>query len=171
MMIVCVLSLIISLFLQGGISNFLGYTISNLSIFSAVYVLINLVVIQQYFEDSKKNLILIIVFGLLMDQVYTNTCILCTCIFIVIYYFNKLLNFFLPYNLFTVNLFSLLSMVVYHLFSFLILVILGFDSYGLLILFKVIGCNIIMTIIYTSILYLVIDYIYKRFDLKIIRDK
>ena len=98
-MLVSIVSLIISLLLQGGISNFLGYTISDLSIFSAVYVLINLVVIQQYFEDSKKNLIIIIVFGLLMDQVYTNTSILCACIFVLIFYFNKFLNFFLPYNL------------------------------------------------------------------------
>lgn len=170
-MLVSIISLIISLLLQGGISNFLGYTISDLSIFSAVYVLINLIVIQQYFEDSKKNLIIIIVFGLLMDQVYTNTSILCACIFVLIFYFNKFLNFFLPYNLFTVNVFSLLSMIVYHLVSFFVLVILRFDSYGILILFKVIGCNIIMTIIYTSILYLVINYIYKRFDLKVIRDK
>lgn len=171
MIIVCIISLIVSLLLQGLMSNFLGYTLENLSIFNAVYVLINLVVIQQYFEDSKKNLIIIVIFGLLMDLVYNNTVLLCACVFIVIYYLNKFLNFFLPYNLFTVNIFSLISMVVYHVITFLFLILLRFDSYGILMLFKVIGCNVIMTIIYTSVLYFVIDFIYKKFDLKVVREK
>lgn len=171
MIVICVVSLIFSLLLQGLMSNFLGYTIQNLSIFSAVYVLINLVVVQQYFEDSKKNIILIVIFGLFTDLVYNNTCLLCVCIFLCIYYLNKLFSSIFPYNLFTMNIFSLLSMIIYHFITFLFLLILRFDSYGFLIFLKVIGCNVIMTIVYTSFLYLIIDYIYKRFDLKLIREK
>lgn len=171
MIIVCIVSLFISLLIQGLMSNFFGYTLDNLSIFSAVYVLINLVVIQQYFEDNKKNLIVVVIFGLLVDLVYNNTVLLSTCIFFVIYYLNKTFSLIFPYNLFTINIFSLVSMVVYHVITFIFLVLLRFDSYGILILFKVIGCNIIMTIIYTSFLYLLIDFIYKKFDLKLIREK
>ena len=82
MIIVSIISLVLSFFLQGLMSNFLGYSIDNLSIFSCVYVLINLVVLQPYFEDNKKFLILVIIFGFLMDLVYSNTCILCTYVFI-----------------------------------------------------------------------------------------
>ena len=171
MIIVSIISLILSFFLQGLMSNFLGYSIDNLSIFSCVYVLVNLVVLQPYFEDDKKFLILVVIFGLLMDLVYSNTCILCTCVFIVIFYFNKLLNFYFPNNFFTVNGFSLLSMMIYHIITCIFLIILRFDSYGIITLVKVIGCNIIMTIIYTSIMYYIINLIYKKFDLKIVRDK
>lgn len=171
MIIVSVISLIISLFIHGLMSNFFGYTISDLSIFSTVYVLVNFVVLQQYFENDKKFLILVIVFGMLMDIVYSNTFILCTCIFVTIFYLNKLLSFFFPYNIFTINIFSLLSIFVYHIITFIFLKILNFDSYGILILLKILGCNIIMTIIYTTMLYYVIDYIYKKFRLKIVRDK
>lgn len=170
MIIVSVISLLFSLLIQGLMSNFFGYTIDNLSIFSAVYVLINLVVLMPYFEDNKKILIILIIFGLLMDMVYSNTCIFCTCIFLVIFYFNKMLNFFFPSNLLTINIFSILSMIVYHVLTFIFLVILKFDSYGILVLLKVIGCNIIMTIIYTTILYFLISFIYKKFDLKIVRE-
>lgn len=170
MIIVSVISLLFSLLIQGLMSNFFEYTIDNLSIFSAVYVLINLVVLMPYFEDNKKILIILIIFGLLMDMVYSNTCIFCTCIFLVIFYFNKMLNFFFPSNLLTINIFSILSMIVYHVLTFIFLVILKFDSYGIFVLLKVIGCNIIMTIIYTTILYFLISFVYKKFDLKIVRE-
>ena len=170
MIIVSVISLLFSLFLQGLVSNFQSYTMHGLSIFSAVYMLLTLVVLQPYFENDKKFLILIIIFGVLLDITYSNTFILCTCIFLAIFYLNKLLNFFFPYNLFTVNLFAVLSMVSYHILTFLFLVILNFDSYNIIILLKVIGCNLIMTIVYTSIMYYLIDFVYKKFKLKIIRE-
>ncbi len=170
MIIVSIISLLFSLFLQGLVSNFQSYTIYDLSIFSAVYMLLTLVVLQPYFENDKKFLILILIFGILLDITYSNTFILCTCIFLAIFYLNKLLNFFFPYNLFTVNLFSILSMISYHVITFLFLIILNFDSYNFIILLKVIGCNLIMTVVYTSFMYYLIDFIYKKFKLKLIRE-
>ncbi len=170
MIIVSIISLLFSLFLQGLVSNFQSYTIYDLSIFSAVYMLLTLVVLQPYFENDKKFLILILIFGILLDITYSNTFILCTCIFLAIFYLNKLLNFFFPYNLFTVNLFSVLSMISYHVITFLFLIILNFDSYNFIILLKVIGCNLIMTVVYTSFMYYLIDFIYKKFKLKLIRE-
>lgn len=170
MIIVSIISLLLSLFIQGLVSNFQGFTIDNLSIFSAIYLLITLVVLQPYFESDKKFLILILIFGMLLDITYSNTFILCTCIFVAIFYFNKLLNFFFPYNLFTVNLFSILSMIIYHVLTFLFLVLLKFDAYSILVLLKIIACNIIMTILYTSVMFLVIEFIYKKFRLKLVKD-
>lgn len=170
MIIVSIISLLFSLFIQGLVSNFQGFTIDNLSIFSAIYLLITLVVLQPYFESDKKFLILILVFGMLLDITYSNTFILCTCIFVAVFYFNKLLNFFFPYNLFTVNLFSILSMIIYHVLTFLFLVLLKFDAYSILVLLKIIACNIIMTILYTSVMFLIIEFIYKKFRLKIVKD-
>lgn len=171
MMILSVISLIISFLIQGLFSNLSGFSIPNLSIFSAVYVLINLVVIQQYFEDDKKFLILIVIFGMLTDIVYSNTLILCTCLFIAIFYLNKLFSFFFPYNIFTINGFSILSMIIFHTLTFIFLMLLGFDSFRFTTLLKVIGCNIIMTIIYTTVLYYCIDILYKKFKLKHIKAK
>lgn len=171
MILLSVISLIISLLIQGLLSNFLGFTIENLSIFSANYVLINLIVLEQYYENDKKFLILLVIFGLLVDIVYSNTFIFCTCIYIFIFYINKLLRFYLPYNLLTVNLFSIISMIVYNIITFIFLTILKFDSYGIAILFKIIGCNLIMTILYTSILYWIISTISKKLDLKIVRER
>lgn len=171
MIIVSVISLIISFLIQGITSNLLGYTINNISLFCTVYVLINIVVLQQYFENDKKILLLIVIFGMLMDIVYSNTLIFTTCIFISIFYLNKLLSAFLPYNALTINVFSLLSVFMYHIISFIFLKILQYETYGIIVLLKVLGCNIIMTIIYTTLLHYIINKIYKKFNLKIVRDK
>ena len=171
MMVLSIISLIISFLIQGLFSNFLGFSVTNLSIFSAVYVLINLVVIQQYFEDDRKFLILIIIFGMLVDIAYSNTLILCTSLFVAIFYLNKLFSFFFPYNIFTINGFSILSMIAFHTMTFIFIMLLGFDSFRLLTLLKIIGCNIIMTVVYTTILYYGIDFLYKKFKLKPVKAK
>ena len=125
MIIVSVISLLFSLFLQGLVSNFQSYTMHDLSIFSAVYMLLTLVVLQPYFENDKKFLILIIIFGVLLDITYSNTFILCTCIFLAIFYLNKLLNFFFPYNLFTVNLFAAYGKTLAIMYNTIIAVIIN----------------------------------------------
>ena len=170
MMFISVISLIISFLLQGLMSNFFNYTINGLSIFSTVYLVANIVVLNQYFDDDKKFLILIIIFGLLVDIVYTDTVLLNVFLFTIIFYINKKISSFLPYNVMMVNLFSIISIITYHLITFVFLKILSFDSFTIFTLVKIIGCNIIMTIMYTIILYLLIDKIYKRFDLKMIRN-
>ena len=169
MIIVSVISLIISFLLQGLISNFVPFTINNLFILSTVFVLVNFVVLQEYYEDDKKFIILIIIFGILMDIVYNSTSLLSVFIFLVIFYVNKGLNFLLPYNIMTVNLFSIISIIIYHIITFLFLILLRFDSFSFMVLLKIIGCNIIMTIIYTSLLYYLIEIIVKKFDVKVVR--
>ncbi len=169
MIIISVVSLIISFLLQGLSSNLFSYYFESISIFSTIYVLVNLVVLQEYYVDTKKFMILIVVVGLLMDIVYNSTAFLSVFVFAIIYYVNKGLKFSLPYNLVTVNLFSIVSIILYHLITFVFLFVVRFDNYSLFYLFKIIGCSLIMTVIYTSLLYYVIDHLFKKFDLKVIR--
>ena len=45
----------------------------NPSILSCLYTLITLIIIYPYFYNEKKYYILLIIFGLLIDIVYSNT--------------------------------------------------------------------------------------------------
>lgn len=170
MIILSVFVFLISFLLQGLISNIHNYTIIHMSIFSAIYLLLALVVLQPYFENDKKFITLLLVFGILFDITYTNTFVLSTCIFIVIFYLNKFLNFIFPYNLFTINMFALISMVVYHIITFIFLTVFKFDSYGFLTLLKIIVCNIFMTVTYTTIIYYIVLWSSKKFKLKTVKD-
>lgn len=168
-MLLSIIVLILSCFVQGMISNYLGYTYLDLSIFSTIYILIALLVIKPYFENEQKYFILLIIFGLLMDIVYTNTFILNTCLFIVIYYFTKFFHFFFPYNYMTINISNLLSIFIYHIITFLFLWLLRYDHYSLGMLLKILTHSIIMTLFYTSLVYEVVYLIQKKFQLKVVK--
>lgn len=166
MIIVALINLIISCVFQGTISNFLGYTYSSLSLFSTIYPLITLLILNPYFENKRKYLLLLIIFGLITDVAYTNTLLLNITLFIIAYYFSKLFHFFFPYNLFTINISNVLSIMIYHIITFILLVILNYDYYSLSVLSKILSHSILMTIIYTSITYILVRFTYKRLELK-----
>ena len=162
-MILSIILLIISFLLQGLVSNFIGV---NSFIFYTIYVLISLLIIYPHFENKKKYLILLFIFGLLMDLVYTNTTLLNVSLFFIIYYFSRMFHFFLPYNLLTINISNILSVFIYNIINFLMLAILRVDSYSFISLIKLLGSSILMSIIFTSIVYWLVNYLKKRLDLK-----
>lgn len=166
MIIFSIILLAISFFLQGILSNIIGYTSNTLSIFSTIYILITLILIYPNFENQNKFLIVLIVFGLLVDLVYANTLFFNTCLFFLIYKFNKMFHFLFPYNLFTINISTLIGVYLYHIISFLFLSLLNYDNYSFNILIKILLNSTIMTIIYTSLTYLIINFFKQHFDLK-----
>ena len=166
MIILAIILLTISFFIQGISSTIIGYTTQSISMFYTIYILITFLILYPHFENQKKFLLLLVIFGLLTDLVYSNTFIFNTCLFYLIYKINKIFHFFFPYNLLTINISNLIGIYVYHLITFLFLIILNFDNYNILILFKIILNSTIMTIIYTSIIYWLLNILKKLFDLK-----
>ena len=87
MISVSIISLIFSFLFQGLMSNILDCNLNSLSIFCTVYLVVNIVVLQQYFDYDKKFLLIIFIFGLLMDIVYDGTALFNVFLFIGIFYF------------------------------------------------------------------------------------
>lgn len=166
MMLLSIIITILSCLIQGIVSNYLGYTFDNISVFSTLYILIALLIVSPYFENEKKYLIILIIFGLIVDIAYTSTPIFNTAIFILVYYFSKVFHFFLPYNLFTININNLLCVFIYHIITFLFLIIFKYDSFSIWVLIKILTHSIFMTIIYTSIIYILIKFLKEKFDLR-----
>ena len=166
MITLAIITTLFSFLLQGIISNYQGITPNNLSWFLTIYPLLNLLILVPYFENKKKLLTLIIIVGVLTDIIYTHTIIMNACLFVGIYYLSKTFHFIFPYNLLTINISNLLSILTYHIISFLILILIRYDSFNIVTLGKVLSHSILMTIIYTSIIYLIIQTIYKKLNLK-----
>ena len=122
-----------------------------------------------YFNNEKKYYILLIIFGILMDVVYTNTFMLNVVLFIVISLIVKFLNFILPENILMVNIVSICSVILYHILSYVILTIINYNVYPLDLLFDICINSIIMTVVYTSLIYLFSNFLYNKFDKKQIR--
>ena len=167
-MIVIIIYLIISFLLDSIISLYIPASLTTLSYFKTIYTLVSLVVIFNYFENSKKYLIIAIVLGALFDTVYTNTFLLNIVIFIVVYFLLTELDYIIPNNLFTINIKSLSALYAYHILTYIILLLTHYNSYSFSILLNILMKSTIMTIIYTTISYLLIKKIYWRhFDRKI----
>ena len=167
-MIIAIIYIILSFLLDGLISNYIPVNINNLSYLTTIYSVISLVIIYNYFENEKKYLIIITILAFLFDIVYTNTFPLNIIIFILIYILIKNLNYFIPNNLFTINIKTLLAVTIYYLLSYIILLLVHYNKYPINILYMTLYKNIIMTIIYTTISYIIIKKIYyKYYDKKI----
>ena len=165
-MIFSIILLTVSFLLQGVLSNFIGYTYQDVSIFSTIYVLVVLLLLYPHFENKRKYLLLLVIFGWLMDVVYSNTLLLNISLFYLVYKFSNLFYSFFPYNLITINVGNVLCIFIYHILSFILLSLLRYDSYSVVMLFRILGCNIIMTSLYTTIIYILINFIKKRIELK-----
>ena len=169
MIILSIITLIFSFLLQGIMSNFTSQNLNNPTWFITIYPLINLLILIPFIESDRKKIIIIIIIGLLIDIIYTNIPFLSVFLFIIAYYISKTFHFFFPYNLLTINISNLIAILIYHIITFITLTLLIYDNYGLHILLKVLSHSIIMTIIYSSIIYLLVDAITKKLNLKDIK--
>lgn len=169
MMILSILVLFFSMFMQGVISTYTGYLYSNLTFFSTLYVLDAILILSPYFENKKKYFILLLIFGLIIDTTYTNTFILNTCLFIFCYFISKLFHSFFPYNWITVGVSNVISVFGYHFISFVYLNLLRYDIYSFRVLFQILSHSVLMTIIYSSLLYIIVNFIFKKFELKLVK--
>jgi len=168
-MIISVIILIISFLFEGLMSSYFSSSFASLNMFSTMYTLIALIVIFPYFYNEKKYYILLIIFGVLMDIIYTNTFMMNVILFIIISIFIRILNYLLPENVLMLNIISVSSVVVYHILSFIILKIINYNVYPISTLFDICINSILMTIIYTSLLYFISKYFFIKLDKKQIR--
>lgn len=168
-MILIISYLIFSFILDGVMSNYVSINLIDPSIFRTIYSLVALVIIYDYFKNDRKYLYIIVTLGILFDIVYTNTFILNIIVFLVIYLILEKLDYLIPTNLLTINLKTLISIFTYHIMTYLILLMVHYNNYNLSLLWKILTRSIIMTIIYTSISYLVIKKIADKNNLKKIK--
>lgn len=160
-MILIIIYVIISYLLDGLISNYIPTNLVNPSYLRTIYSIISLVIIYHYFENYKKYFYITISLGFLFDIVYTNTFPLNTILFPIISIIIKQLDYFLPNNILTINILSLLSIYIYHITTYFILLLTHYNSYTINLLLMILLRSTIMTIIYTTISYFVMRKIYQ----------
>ena len=68
-----IIIVIISLFLDGILSNYLPYLVNNLSLFTPLFTLVSIFIIYPFFKKKeKKYLISVFIIGIIYDLFYTN---------------------------------------------------------------------------------------------------
>lgn len=162
MMIISILYLIISLFLEVIMSIFFPSTLNNVSLFTTIYTIIGFVIIYPYFSNMKKYFLLIIIFGSLFGILYGSGFVFSLFLFLLVAIVIRLLYNIFPENIFMTNLISYISIFIYHLLSFIFLNLFSSISYSFMTLVNILFGSIIMTIIYTSISYFIMRLIFNK---------
>lgn len=166
-MIIFIFYLLFTFVIEGVSSLYISNSLINPSMFITIYTLIALIVIYPYFENKKKYLYILTIMGILFDIVYTNTFLINVVIFITIYFVNRLVDEILPDNIFIINIKSYLAVILYYSLTYIIIIITGYASYPIGMLFRLYYLCIMMSVIYTTISYVVIKYLTNKFDIKI----
>lgn len=163
-MLVSIIILIVSLFLDGILSNYLPFLVNDLSLFTPLLTLVSIFLIYPFFK-KKETLYFVIVFflGMIYDLFYTN-----------LLFFNAVL--FLCMALITMYIYKNLEVNALKLLIYLIIIITSYESLTGLILFiynivpvtipKVlykITHSLILNIIYGELLYWIIKVLPKKY--------
>lgn len=168
-MLLLFIYVLFSFLIEGFMSNIFASTLTDISYFTTIYTIISFAVIYPYFYNKKKYFILLFIFGVFFDSLYTSTFMVNICVFLIVGFVIYVLNNILSDNIFTINIISMISIILYHVLSFVILSITNYANYSFFLLFNIIIHSIFMTIIYTSISYFIVKFLFDKFDLKEIK--
>ena len=155
---------IISLLLDGILTNFLPYMVSDLSFFTPLLTLTSLVIIYPLFKKEKKKfLIFSFVSGMIYDLFYTN-----------LLFFNGFL--FLLLSLIIIKLYEifgggylkilfhiLIIIILYETFTALLIIIFNLVPMNIDKLIYKISHSILLNLIYGEVVYFILKRIPKKY--------
>lgn len=165
-MIIAAIYIIFSFLLDSIVSNFQTFNLIDPSWFKTIYSIIALVILYNYFDNKPKYISILVIVGIFFDIIYTNTFILNAIIFLIIYLVLSRLDYLITTNIFTINLKSIICISLYHILTYIILLLANYNSYDIKLLGIILLRSLIMTIIYTTISYLLMDKIYDNKRIK-----
>jgi len=157
------ITLILSLLLDGILTNYLPFLVNDLSLFTPLFTLVSIFIIYPFYrKNEKKYFIIVIIIGLLYDLFYTNLLFLNAILFFII----GLLTKYLYKNLETSHLKLLIyipiiiavyeSLTAIVLFTFNIVPI-TFSKLG----YKIVH-SLILNIIYGEIIYFISNIVKRK---------
>lgn len=156
--------IIVSLLLDGLLTNYLPYLVNDLSLFTPLLTLVSIFVIYPFYRKKEKKYFLIVfILGIIYDLLYTNLLFFNAILFLIIglltkyIYKNFEINYLkiIIYTIIIITLYEILTAILIILFS---LVPINFSK----IIYKIFH-SLVLNIIYTEICYLIIKIIPKKY--------
>lgn len=154
---------VISLFLDGILTNYLPYLVNDLSLFTPLLTLISIFIIYPFYrKEEKKYFIILFILGIIYDLLYTNLLFFNAVLFVGIGLLTKLI-----YKTFEINTLKLLMylpliVIAYETATALILLTFNIVPITFYRVFYKISHSLILNIIYGELLFLIIKVLPKR---------
>ena len=161
---ISIIIIIITILLDGLLTNILPYTVNNLSIFTPMFtILLPIIIYPFYIKEEKKYLITLIIIGIIYDLFYTNLLFYDAIVLFIFGLIMIKLYKNIGYNYIKVLIYTLLGIILYELFNYLVIIIFNLVSINLLEVIYKITHSIILNLIYVSILYIIIKKLPKKY--------
>ena len=166
---ISIIILIISIILDGLLTNFLPFLVNDLSIFTPLLTLVSIFIIYPFYrKHEKKYFITIFIVGIIYDLLYTNLLFFNGILFLIIGLISKFIN--KNYELTSLRLIIYVIIIIffYESLTGLILFIFRLVPVTIYKVFYKILHSLLLNIIYSEILYLIIKLIpdkYKKISI------
>lgn len=159
-----IIIILVSLLLDGILTNYLPYLVNDLSLFTPLFTLVSISLLYPYYRKKEKEFfIMIFITGIIYDLFYTNLLFIDGLLFLLIAYISKFIYRNYELNYFRLIIYIILMVIIYE--SSLALIILIFNLVPVTIsklLYKI-SHSIIINVIYGELIYLILNLLPKKY--------
>lgn len=156
--------MIISLLLDGLITNYTPYLVNNLSLFTPLLTLVSLLLIFPFFQkDYKKYLLIAFILGIIYDVFYTNMLFFNAVLFFIIASINIKVQKWISPNAFNLLIQAIGTIIIYESLTGLILFIYNMVPITPYKVYYKIIHSLLLNILYTECIYLIVKLIPKKY--------
>ena len=161
---IAVIIMVLSLLLDGILSNFTSYMKGDLTLFYPMLTLVSLIVIYPFFQKNKKRYLLsAFILGIGYDLFYTNLFIFNGVIFVIMAFLIIFIYKNIPTNFLTIILYTVVVIISYEVLTSLIFIIFNLEKITLIDILYKIGHSLILNIIYVELTYLIIKLLPRKY--------
>ena len=163
-MVVAIVILIVSFFLDGILSNFLPYMVGDLSLFTPMITIVSLVIGYPLFtKKSKCYFLSCFVIGLFYDFMYTNLLLYNAILFLAIGCITMFMNRYIRCTWLSTLLFIIVAVVGYECMNAVIILTFQLVPMTFSRLVYKISHSLLFNIIYGEIIYFIIWLLPKKY--------
>ena len=155
---------LISLLLDGFLTNILPYTVENLSLLTPSLTLISLLLIYPFYRKKEmKYTILILITGVIYDLLYTNLLFFNAILFYIVIKVMQYIYKKYEINYFTIIINTIIAITTYEVLQVIIISIYNLYPITLYSLIYKIKSSLLLNIIYAELIYFIISIIPKKY--------
>ena len=162
----CVLIIIISFILDGVLTNFLPYSVGDLSLFTPLTTLVSIVVIYKLFyhnHNEKKYYMISFMVCFIYDFFYTNLLFFNGLLFLLIAYITTLLYKQFGESYLKILLNVLIIIVIYEVITALCILLFNLVPISINSVLYKISHSLLFNLIYAELLYLILNLVPKKY--------
>lgn len=159
-----IIIVLISLLLDGFLTNILPYTVENLSLLTPSLTLISLLLIYPFYRKKEmKYTILILITGVIYDLLYTNLLFFNAILFYIVIRIMQYIYKNYEINYFTIIINTIIAITTYEVLQVIIISIYNLYSITLYSLVYKIKSSLLLNIIYAELIHFIISIIPRKY--------